>query len=178
MKLITTLFLAIALASSQLMALNIGAVKDLLRSAHRMVDTISAVELKHMIDDDEEFILIDIREPDQLQRGEIYYFDLHKITRGYLEFKIEPLVPDKRTPIVVYCCTGKRSILAAQRLQEMGYHNVRSLEGGIQGWVESGMPLDTAYGEMVFLPEDYDPYARAADNNESDADDEDKNEKE
>lgn len=160
MRLIASLLFTMLLASSHLFALNIGAVKDLLRSAHRMVDTISPAELKKMIDEDAPFVMIDIREPDQLQRGEIYYYDMYKITRGYLEFKIEPLIPDKRTPIVVYCCTGKRSILAAQSLQMMGYHNVRSLEGGMQGWVEAGMPLDTAYGEMIMMPSDYNPFAK------------------
>lgn len=157
MRRIATLLLATVIATTNVMALNIGSVKEILRSAHRMVNEVDPAGLKKMIDEDEEFILIDIREPDQLQRGEIYHIDGLKITRGYLEFKIEPLVPDKKMPIVVYCCTGKRSILASQRLQEMGYHNVRSLEGGIQGWVEAGMPLDTAYGEMVMIPMEYEP---------------------
>jgi rhodanese-related sulfurtransferase len=161
MKTALKILLLTALALSSLNALNIAAVKELLNSAHRMVDTISPVALKQMIDDDEEFVLIDIREPDQLQRGEIYYYDLYKITRGYLEFKIEPIIPDKEKMIVVYCCTGKRSILASQRLKEMGYKNVFSLEGGLKGWVESGMPLDTAYGEMISVPLDYDAIAVA-----------------
>ncbi len=159
MKALIKLLLLSTLTVSSLSALNMGAVKDLLKSAHRMVDTIEPAALKKMIDNDEEFVLIDIREPDQLQRGEIFYFNSHKITRGYLEFKVEPLVKDKRVPIVVYCCTGQRSILASQRLMEMGYHNVKSLRGGIRGWVEDGMPLDTTYGELIVMPADYDPLA-------------------
>jgi len=140
-------------------ALHLNAVKDLLQAGHRMVDEVTPIQLKQMIDGDGEFILIDIREPDQVQRGEIFHVDLHKITRGYLEFKIEPIVPDNKTPIIVYCCTGKRSILAAQQLKQMGYQNVRSLQGGIQHWVEMGLPLFTAYGEMTMLPHDYDAEA-------------------
>lgn len=159
MKQLLSLFMlgSLALPPVYAEALRIDAVKDLLRAGHRMVDEVSAKELKTMIDGDEDFILLDIREPDQVQRGEIFHIDLYKITRGYLEFKIEPVVPDNKTPIVVYCCTGKRSILAAQQLKQMGYHNVRSLEGGIQGWVEQGMPLFTSFGEMVMMPENYVP---------------------
>lgn len=156
MKIIIRAVLLASLLMPSLYALHINAVKDLLRAGHRIVEEVSPLELRTMVENDEDFILVDIREPDQVQRGEIFHFDLHKITRGYLEFKIEPIVPDNKTPIVVYCCTGKRSILAAQQLKQMGYQNVRSLQGGIQHWVETGLPLFTAYGEMIMMPMEYD----------------------
>ncbi len=157
MKFIATLLLGTIIVTTNVMALNIGSVKDLVRSAERVIDPIEPVDLKKMLDADEEFILIDIRGESQLQHGEIYQLEGLKIDRGYLEFKVEPLIPDKKTPIIIYCCTGKRSILAAQRLKEMGYKNVRSLKGGIRGWIEAGMPLDTTYGEMILAPLDYEP---------------------
>ncbi len=159
MKRLLAVALLAALTTPAVYALHINAVKDLMRSAHRMVPEVSPIDLKAMIDNDEDFVLLDIREPDQVQHGEIYNMTTVNITRGYLEFKIEPVVPDSKTPIVVYCCTGKRSILAAQRLKEMGYQNVKSLEGGIQKWVEMGLPLFTSYGEMIMMPYDYDAEA-------------------
>ncbi len=159
MKPVLRILLAVTLLMPSLYALHINAVKDLLRAGHRIVEEVSPLELRTMVENDEEFILVDIREPDQVQRGEIFHIDLHKITRGYLEFRIEPIVPDNKTPIIVYCCTGKRSILAAQQLKQMGYQNVRSLQGGIQHWVETGLPLFTAYGEMIMMPPEYDAEA-------------------
>ncbi|MEA3372175.1 MAG: rhodanese-like domain-containing protein [Campylobacterota bacterium] len=157
MRLFVTFLLTSMIATTSVMALNIGAVKDILSAAHHAVDEVDPAELKKMIDEDEEFILIDIRGTSQQQHGEIYQLDGLKIERGYLEFKVEPLIPNKKIPIVIYCCTGKRGILAAKSLKDMGYQNVRSLKGGIRGWVEEGMPLDTAYGEMIMMPMEYEP---------------------
>jgi len=93
--------------------------------------------------------LLDIREPDQIGHGEIFHLNLVKITRGYLEFKVEKAFPDKKARIIVYCCTGKRGKLATKTLKDMGYTNVYSLQGGIRGWVDAGYPLDTVYGEVL-----------------------------
>jgi rhodanese-related sulfurtransferase len=130
--------------------LNVESAQGLINKAKKVVKVIPPSKLKSMIDEDEDFYLLDIREPDQIGHGEIFHLDQIRITRGYLEFKIENLVKDKGAPIIVYCCTGKRGILAAKTLQDMGYTNVMSLDGGIRKWVEDGYPLDTVYGEMVF----------------------------
>jgi rhodanese-related sulfurtransferase len=145
----------ILLFSTSAYALNLSLVKEMIEIAERQVDVMSPYKLKEMIDEDEDFILIDIREPDQISRGEIFHIDNVRLTRGYLEFKIESKVPNQKSKIVVYCCSGKRSLLAAKRLRELGYRNVYSLEGGLQHWVEVGMPLDTAYGELIHMPETY-----------------------
>ena len=114
-------------------------------------DQMETKELYKLIKDDvEEFYIVDIREPDQVGHGEIFHLNLVTITRGYLEFKIENKIENKKSQIVVYCCTGKRGTLAAKTLNNMGYTNVSSLKGGIRQWVADGYPLDTVYGE-VFL---------------------------
>jgi len=51
--------------------------------------------------------------------------------------KIEKAVPDKNTPIILYCTDGTRSANAAKILVEMGYTKVFDL-GGILDW-----PYDT-----------------------------------
>lgn len=129
-------------------ALHIDGVKAMLEEAQKVVKEITPRELKKMIDADEQFYIIDLRGSDQVERGEIYYIDSFKIPRGYLEFRVELKIPDKNAKIVLYCCSGKRSLLAAQSMQQMGYTNVYSLEGGIRAWVDQDLPLDTTYGEM------------------------------
>jgi rhodanese-related sulfurtransferase len=44
--------------------------------------------------------------------------------------------------VVLYCGGGYRSALAADALQQMGYENVISMDGGIRAWRESGYPLE------------------------------------
>ena len=45
------------------------------------------------------------------------------------------------TPVVLYCQTGLRSVLAAKALKELGYATVINLQGGYQKWVQSGFPV-------------------------------------
>lgn len=130
-------------------ALHVGAVKGLLEHAEKTVEQIDVHTLKSMIDKNEHFYLVDLRGQAQLERGEIFANDLLKIERGYLEFKIEKSVPDKNARVILYCCSGLRSILAAESLMKMGYTRVASLKGGVIGWVDANLPLDTSFGEMI-----------------------------
>jgi len=59
-----------------------------------------------------------------------------------IERDIEKAIPDTATQIVLYCGGGFRSALAADNLQKMGYTNVISMDGGIRGWREKGLPLE------------------------------------
>jgi len=54
------------------------------------------------------------------------------------------LVPDLSTPIVTYCSNSacRNSHIAAERLIELGYRNVRRYVDGKQDWVEHGLPLE------------------------------------
>ncbi len=92
-------------------------------------------------------ILIDIREPDEYARGHIPGA-IH-VPRGMLEFQIlktlEHIGVDAHqadADMVLYCGTGGRSALAAKSLDEMGFRNVRSMDGGIVAWNEAGLPVD------------------------------------
>ena len=154
MKHLSKVLLTAFLMISPMQALNIESAQSFIDYAKKVVKEITPQELHRMIvksdEEDYQFYLVDIREPDQIGHGEIFHMDQLKITRGYLEFMIENKIPDKNANIVVYCCTGKRGILAAKTLKDMGYKHVVSLKGGIRNWVESGLPLDTVYGEMVY----------------------------
>jgi len=147
------LFSTLLLGTTTLLSaqtLHIDAIKSKLEYTRQTVETISPKKLKALIDQDvDDLYILDIREPDQVGHGEIFHINLVQVTRGYLEFKIERAIPNKKAQVVIYCCSGKRSLLAAKALEDMGYKNVRSLEGGLRNWVDSGMPLDTVYGEMV-----------------------------
>lgn len=146
-KIILALVCSLSIASGE--ALHIGAVKGMLEHAEKTVNQIDVKTLKSMIDKYENFYLVDLRGQAQLERGEIYTTNLVRIERGYLEFQIEKKVPDKNTRVVLYCCSGLRSILAAESLMKMGYTNVSSLKGGVIEWVEKDLPLDTTFGELV-----------------------------
>src|SRR5688572_20521364 len=77
-------------------------------------------------------LFIDVREPEEHEQGAIPG-DLY-IARGNLESNIESRVPDKSTPIVLYCASGVRSAFAAKTLRELGYEDVASMAGGFNRW--------------------------------------------
>ena len=63
--------------------------------------------------------------------------------KGIIERDIEQTIPDRDAEIVLYCGGGYRSVLAADALQQMGYHRVASMGGGWRRWCELGYPTET-----------------------------------
>jgi rhodanese-related sulfurtransferase len=61
------------------------------------------------------------------------------------------LVPDKRTPIVVYCAsaTCRNSHIAASVLAQLGYEHVEVFTGGKQAWSEAGLPVERAVEQLA-----------------------------
>ena len=95
--------------------------------------------LKDKLDSSSALVLIDIREPKEWMVSRIPQA-LH-LTKGMLERDIEKHVDDVDTEIVLYCRSGKRSIISADCLQKMGYQNVYSLKGGFTDWALFGYPI-------------------------------------
>jgi molybdopterin/thiamine biosynthesis adenylyltransferase/rhodanese-related sulfurtransferase len=81
-------------------------------------------------------VLVDVREQDEYVQG--YIPTAHWIPRGFLESRIEDLVPQRDTEVILYCAGGNRSAFAARTLREMGYKNVKSLAGGFSAWKRAG----------------------------------------
>jgi molybdopterin/thiamine biosynthesis adenylyltransferase/rhodanese-related sulfurtransferase len=119
------------------------------------------IDVDGLVAEAQRVILIDCREPDEHAAGAIA--GAHWIPRGFLEAKVEKLVGDRASPIVVYCASGNRSLFAQRSLTELGYTNVRSLAGGFSGWKKAGQSWETPktlradqdvrYSRHVLLPE-------------------------
>jgi molybdopterin/thiamine biosynthesis adenylyltransferase/rhodanese-related sulfurtransferase len=80
--------------------------------------------------------LVDVREASEWEEGHIPGAVF--IPKSYVEQQIEGAVPQRATPVVLYCAGGVRSLFAAQTLQEMGYTDVVSMSGGFQQWKAEG----------------------------------------
>jgi molybdopterin/thiamine biosynthesis adenylyltransferase/rhodanese-related sulfurtransferase len=83
-------------------------------------------------------LVLDVREPDEYEAGAIP--GAVHIPRGHLESQVESKLPDKSAPVVVYCAGGVRSAFAARTMQELGYTNVVSMDGGFGRWKDEGRP--------------------------------------
>lgn len=83
------------------------------------------------------------------------------LPRGFIEQKIEALVPNRHDPILLTCRRGDHSCFADEALRMLGYKNTAVLAGGIAAWEEAGLPtqsgtLSPIEAEDLVLP----PYAR------------------
>jgi molybdopterin/thiamine biosynthesis adenylyltransferase/molybdopterin converting factor small subunit len=106
-------------------------------------------------------VLIDIRDQDELAQG--VAAGSKRISRGFLELKIEQEVPDPATPLLVMCASGVRSLFAAESLLQLGYRRVASVVGGFNAWNKQGLPVDNPrlltdeererYGRHLTVPE-------------------------
>lgn len=92
---------------------------------------ISAEEAKEIMDDTNNFVIVDVREADEYAAGHIKGALL--IPYGEIGEKAGEELPDKEQIVLVYCRSGRRSAIAAQTLVELGYTDVRDI-GGIIDW--------------------------------------------
>jgi molybdopterin/thiamine biosynthesis adenylyltransferase/rhodanese-related sulfurtransferase len=114
-------------------------LKDMLGEARQVIPEQPPAELKKRLDAGEPVVVVDVRDPDEYRDGS--NDAATNISRGFLEFRIGTVAPEPSTPVVLYCQTGLRSMLAAKALHDLGYTNVINLQGGFQRWAQSGLPV-------------------------------------
>lgn len=95
------------------------------------IQEITVEELKEKIDNNEDFILLDVREPFEYK---ISNMGGKLIPLGDLANHLEELESYKDQEIIVHCRTGGRSARACLLLQSYGFQNPKNLVGGINLW--------------------------------------------
>jgi molybdopterin/thiamine biosynthesis adenylyltransferase len=113
--------------------------RDLVNEARLTVPEVSVEEVRGQLATATPPVVIDVRDPDEYREG--FIDGALNISRGFLEFKVQDAFPDPETPIVLYCLSGLRSLLAAKALHDLGYRQVASMAGGIRRWRELRLPL-------------------------------------
>ena len=88
--------------------------------------------------------LVDVREPYEHEAGRI---------AGSLHIELQRLAGEAATldrdrPILFYCRSGSRSAMAAEAFAASGY-DARNLDGGLEAWVEAGLPLEPDGGRVA-----------------------------
>lgn len=98
------------------------------------MENIDVAELKERLDKGEKIYLIDVRQPEEIAAYNIggIALPLGKIQSMQTE-DIEPL---KEKEVVCYCRSGIRSMMAAVVLEQLGFHNVKNLAGGMEAYRE------------------------------------------
>jgi adenylyltransferase/sulfurtransferase len=105
------------------------------------VPEITPTELSERLQRADDFDLIDVREPYELQIAAIPGARL--IPLGSLKDSLESL--DKNREIVVMCRSGKRSATAVKQLKAAGFEHAWNLVGGILRWSRDVDPSVPTY---------------------------------
>lgn len=111
----------------------------LVHDAKKKIVETNIAEVKQRMDAGDPFLLIDVREDREWDNGRIPKA-VH-LGKGIIERDIEAKVPDHSQEIILYCGGGFRSALSADALQQMGYTNVKSMDGGFRSWKEAGLQI-------------------------------------
>ena len=92
---------------------------------------ITPAEAKKLMDTEEDYILLDVRTQEEYDDGHIAGAIL--IPNTEIRDRAEQELTNKEQLILVYCRSGRRSKLAAEILEELGYTRIREF-GGILDW--------------------------------------------
>jgi adenylyltransferase/sulfurtransferase len=92
---------------------------------------ITALELKKMMDNKDDFQLIDVREPYEYETSNL---GGELIPMGDVMLNVDNISRDKM--VVIHCRSGSRSAVIIHALEkEYGFTNLYNLKGGILAWI-------------------------------------------
>ena len=127
---------------------------ELLRQVKSQIQEVDPSEVNELIS--EGVAVIDVRETEEFASGHLP--GAKHVPRSYLETRIEGVVPDRSTQVILYCASGNRSAYGARTLtDELGYEHVRSMTGGITLWKDRGYQVDVP---RALTPEQRERYSR------------------
>src|SRR5665213_2928251 len=133
---------------------------ELIRQVKASIKEVDPSVVHELIGDGAAFV--DVRETDEYATGHLP--GARHVPRGYLESRIEGIVPDRSQRVILYCASGNRSALAARTLTEdLGYETVESMTGGITLCKDRGFEVEIPetmsaeqrdrYSRHILIPE-------------------------
>jgi rhodanese-related sulfurtransferase len=109
----------------------------LIRSRLSSTQQIGTLEATRLINS-ENPLLLDVREPNEYNSGHLP--DALHIPLSQIKDRADELAKYTSRPVIVYCARGVRSSSAASALAKLGFARVLELRGGLQAWVDAGLP--------------------------------------
>ena len=87
-------------------------------------------------------ITLDVRTPGEFSEGHIEGAINIDVEGASFDSEIANL--DKTKSYAVYCRSGRRSIIAVDKMANAGFDLLFNLENGINDWIANGLPLVTS----------------------------------
>lgn len=85
-------------------------------------------------------LILDVRTPNEFFEGYIPGAKLIPVQQ--LADRVGEIEAYKNTPVVIYCRSGNRSIVASQILIKNGFKQVYNVQGGIKSWEKEKLPIN------------------------------------
>jgi rhodanese-related sulfurtransferase len=118
--------------------------------AFAQVPAISPAEARLRLEQDFHILVIDVRDAADIagtgsvpgavniSLGSLTYRADHEVPEDWRD----PALADHSRPIITTCILGPLGALGGKLLHDMGFTNVSILEGGVQGWIDTGFPTE------------------------------------
>lgn len=103
----------------------------------RGIRSVDHIGLTHLLNRNNA-LLLDIRPDADYQRGHI--LSAVHVPENEVQNRVAALAKDKERPAVVYCQTGMNAGKVCKLLQGAGFSEVYSLKGGLNSWLNAGLP--------------------------------------
>lgn len=97
---------------------------------------ISANQLRHMLQQGQQPLLLDVRDPYELTASPGKIEGVVNIPLAKLADRLEEIRPHAGAEVVIICRSGARALAAAKLLDDNGFASVAVLEGGMLAWRE------------------------------------------
>jgi len=117
---------------------------DFVKAAKSQITEVDVTEVVALLD--EGYQVLDVREPAEYISGTVD--GALNIPRGVLEAASDrqypgknPNMQDRDKKWLLLCATSGRSAMAAQVMQQMGFKNIKNINGGIAAWKAAEMQV-------------------------------------
>lgn len=110
----------------------------------RTIRTINREKLKQKLDNNEDFVFLNVLSEEQYEKEHIPSSDNIPYDADDLEQQVEQKARSKDVEIIVYCADKDcpASEKAAKRLEDSGFTNVKDFEGGMKDWKDAGYDVE------------------------------------
>lgn len=117
---------------------------DFVNEAKAQINEVEVSEVVDLLD--EGYQVLDVREPAEFISGSID--GAHNLPRGVIEAACDRQFPGHRKEMMdrdkkwlLFCATSGRSAMAALVMQQMGFKNVKNINGGMAAWKTAEMQV-------------------------------------
>ena len=124
-----------------LIAITFFLIQDIIESALQKFEALSP-KLTVAKMNQEGSVIIDIRDEHEYKKGHIV--NAINLPLSKFDENIEKISSYRKSPVIVVCQTGSRSVTACKKLIKAGFEEVYNISGGMQSWEDNKLPIKSS----------------------------------